>query len=49
MANLKQAIKDLPCVAIFDNDDLASPFRLAAIYQNGQSTFSGTPIPRWLQ
>jgi predicted ABC-type ATPase len=49
MANLKQAIKDLPCVAIFDNDDLAAPFRLAAIYQNGQSTFSAIPIPRWAQ
>ena len=40
MANLKQAIKDLPCVAIFDNDELAAPFRLTAIYQNGQRTFS---------
>jgi predicted ABC-type ATPase len=42
MANLKQAIKDLPCVAIFDNDDLGTPFRLAAIYQNGQRTYSTT-------
>ena len=41
-ANLKQAIKELPCVAIFDNDDLATPFRLAAIYQHGQRTFSTT-------
>lgn len=48
MANLKQAIKELPCVAIFDNDDLGAPFRLAAIYQNGQRTYSATPIPRWL-
>jgi len=48
MANLKQAIKDLPCVAIFDNDNLAAPFRLAAIYQNGQNTFSASPKPRWL-
>ena len=47
-ANLKQAIKDLPCVAIFNNDDLAAPFRLAAIYQNGQNTFSVVPKPRWL-
>ena len=39
-ANLKQAIKDLPCVAIFDNDDLGTPYRLAAIYQNGQRTYS---------
>ncbi len=43
MANLKQAIKDLPCVVIFNNDDLAAPFRLAAIYQNGQSTFLASP------
>jgi len=42
MANLKQAIKDLPCVAVFNNDDLAAPFRLAAIYQNGQRTYSST-------
>ena len=42
MANLKQAIKDLPCVAIFDNDDLGTPYRLAAIYQNGARTFSTT-------
>ena len=48
MANLKQAIKDLPCVAIFDNDNLSAPFRLAAIYQNGQNTFSASPKPRWL-
>lgn len=48
MANLRQAIKDLPCVAIFDNDDLVAPFRLAAIYQNGQSTFLAHPNPRWL-
>lgn len=47
-ANLKQAIKELPCVAIFDNDDLATPFRLTAIYQNGQNTFSASPKPRWL-
>jgi len=48
MANLKQTVKDLPCVAIFDNDDLGAPFRLAAIFQNGQRTFSAAPIPRWL-
>jgi predicted ABC-type ATPase len=48
MANLKQAIKDLPCVAIFDNDDLAAPFRLVAIYQQGRSTFSVSPNPHWL-
>lgn len=48
MANLKQAILELPCVAIFDNDDLAAPFRLAAIYQQGRSIFSASPNPYWL-
>jgi len=48
MANLKQAILGLPCVAVFDNDDLGTPFRLAAIYQHGRPTFLATPSPRWL-
>lgn len=49
LANLKLAIQQLPCVAIFDNDDMAAPFRLAAVYQNGQRIFSTTSFPRWLK
>jgi predicted ABC-type ATPase len=49
MANLKQAIQELPCVFIFDNDDLRMPFRLAAIFQNGQRTFLAKSIPNWLE
>ena len=48
MANLKQAVRELPCVVLFDNNDLAAPFRLAAIYQHGQPAFLATPPPRWL-
>jgi predicted ABC-type ATPase len=40
MANLQQAIRELPCVLVFDNDDLRTPFRLAAVVQNGRRTFS---------
>ena len=49
MTNLKQAIRELPCVLVFDNDDLRTPFRLAAIFQNGQRTFSAKLIPSWLE
>lgn len=37
MANLKQAIKTLPHVYIFDNNDLSIPYRLVAVYQEGKS------------
>jgi predicted ABC-type ATPase len=36
MANLKAAIRDLPHVLVFDNDDLAHPFRLVARFESGQ-------------
>lgn len=48
MNNFKQAIRELPCVCIFDNDDLQTPFRLAAVFQNGRRTFLTKPIPGWL-
>jgi predicted ABC-type ATPase len=49
MANLAGAIRELPCVFIFDNDDLRTPFRLAAVFQNGRQTFLAKPIPGWLE
>jgi predicted ABC-type ATPase len=49
MANLTRAIRELPCVIIFDNDDLRTPFRLAAVFQNGRRTFLAKPIPGWLE
>jgi predicted ABC-type ATPase len=35
-ANLKRAIEQLPHVIIYDNSDLASPYRLIATYHQGQ-------------
>ena len=49
MTNLKQAIQELPCVFIFDNDDLQTPYRLAAIFQNSRRTFLAKSIPGWLE
>ena len=36
LANLERAIKKLPLVVVFDNTDLARPFRLEAVYQGGE-------------
>jgi len=49
LANLKQAIRELPCVLIFDNDDLRSPFRQVAVFENGRSISSAESLPAWLK
>ena len=36
LANLERAIAVLPVVVIFDNTDLAHPFRLEAVYRGGK-------------
>lgn len=36
LANLERAIAMLPVVVIFDNTDLARPFRLEAVYRGGK-------------
>ena len=47
-ANLKQAIRELPCVFVFDNDDLGTPYRLVSVFQNGRRTFVAKSGPSWL-
>jgi predicted ABC-type ATPase len=48
LANLKTAIRDLPQVWIFDNDDLRTPFRQVAVFENGQRMTLQEPVPGWL-
>ncbi len=48
LANLKVAIRQLPHVWIFDNDDLRKPFRQVAIFQNGRPEMLSDSIPPWL-
>lgn len=36
LANLERAILSLPLVVVFDNTELAQPFRLEAVYQTGE-------------
>ncbi len=49
MTNLALAIRDLPHVLIFDNDDLHTPFRHIAAFENGRLSFSAKPLPAWLR
>jgi predicted ABC-type ATPase len=49
MINLSQAIQELPCVLIFDNDYLRTPYRLTAVFKNGRPMLLAKPIPAWLQ
>jgi len=48
LANLKAAIRELPHVWIFDNSDLAQPFRKAAVFRDGRRVEVHPPIPGWL-
>jgi predicted ABC-type ATPase len=48
LANLSAAIRELPCVLIFDNDDLRTPFRLVAAFADSRPLFVKQPVPSWL-
>jgi predicted ABC-type ATPase len=49
LANLKAAIRELPNVWVFDNNDLRSPYRLVAIFESGRLLKLERPVPRWLK
>jgi len=48
-ANLSAAIRELPCVLVFDNDDLRTPFRHVAVFANSRPLLLKQPVPSWLQ
>ena len=48
LANLEAAIRELPHVWVFDNNDLRTPYRLAAIFESGRLVKIERPVPRWL-
>lgn len=47
--NLRNALRVLPHVWVFDNDDLMNPFRLVAVYESGRAVKLKKPIPQWLR
>ena len=48
MKNLARAIQKLPHVLVFDNSDLADPFRKVAEFQDGKPLSVTKPVPTWL-
>ena len=48
LVNLRTAVRDLPQVLIFDNEDLSKPFRKLAESQDGRMIFRADPLPLWL-
>jgi predicted ABC-type ATPase len=49
LANLRTALRELPHVWVFDNDDLRRPFRLVAIVEDGRRVKLDKPVPKWLK
>ena len=49
LANLASAIRELPYVLVFDNDDLNAPFRHVATCANGQPVQLNAPVSSWLK
>jgi len=48
VSNLKTALRELPNVWVFDNNDLRTPYRLVAIFESGRLVKLQRPVPRWL-
>ena len=48
MANLRSALRDVPHVWVFDNEDLRNPFRLVAVFEDGNPARIEEPTPNWL-
>ena len=48
-ANLAAAIRELPCVLTFDNDNLKMPFLFVASFSNRRVTQLNEPVPPWLK
>jgi predicted ABC-type ATPase len=49
MANLGRAVAALPHVLVFDNDDLAAPFRFVAEFEAGRVVRASDLPPGWLR
>ena len=49
LANLHRAVREVPHVFVFDNDDLRRPFRLVAVFEIGARVRVNKPVPKWLE
>lgn len=49
LANLKRAIGVLPNVMVYDNDDLANPYRKVAVFEQGTRLILADSVPDWFK
>jgi predicted ABC-type ATPase len=49
LENLRRAMREVPHVWVFDNDDLRRPFRLVAVCEGGKVVRVEEPVPGWLR
>jgi predicted ABC-type ATPase len=49
LRNLARAIHDLRLVYVYDNSNLADPFRLIATYRHGKLQKAASPLPAWFR
>jgi predicted ABC-type ATPase len=49
LKNLKAALRGLPNVWVFDNNDLRIPYRLIAVFESGRPVKLQRPVPSWLK
>jgi predicted ABC-type ATPase len=49
LANLARAIRELPHVLVFDNSDLAHPYRKVAEFEKGHPITLSPDLPAWLR
>jgi len=47
LANLQRAVRELPCVLVYDNSDDERPFRAVARFENGALVGGSQPVPAW--
>jgi len=47
LVNLQAAIRELPHVWVFDNDDLRESFRRIAVFEQGCPAFLARRLPKW--
>jgi predicted ABC-type ATPase len=49
LANLRDALRALPYVLVYDNSDLRFPFRRIAEFDHGRRAQRAKTIPRWFK
>jgi predicted ABC-type ATPase len=49
IANLRTAIKKLPYVLVYDNNNLSVPYRQAAVFEKGRLLTSNKRLPDWFK